>query len=103
MPIERDAFYSMLGIARRAGVLTLGVDGVLSAIAAGAAAAVFLDAGASDNTKKKLRDCCAFYGTALFETVPDRLGQAIGKPGRMCVAVAKGTLGDKLAALAQQG
>ena len=33
MPIERDAFYSMLGIARRAGALTLGEDGVKKTIA----------------------------------------------------------------------
>ena len=43
MPIERDAFYSMLGIAMRAGALTLGTDGVLSAIASGGAAVVLLD------------------------------------------------------------
>ena len=103
MPIERDAFYSMLGIAMRAGVLTLGADGVHSAIASGCAALVLLDAAASENTKKKFRDSCAFYGTELFETAPDRLGYAIGKPGRVCAAVAKGSLGDKLRALAQQG
>ena len=103
MPIERDAFYSMLGIARRAGALTLGTDGVLGAIASSSTAMVLLDAAASENTKKKLRDSCAFYGTELFETAPDRLGYAIGKPGRMCAAVAKGPLGDKLHALAQQG
>ena len=39
----------------------------------------------------------------LFETAPDRLGYAIGKPGRMCAAVARGTLGDKLHKLAQEG
>ena len=103
MPIERDAFYSMLGIAMRAGVLTLGADGVHSAIASGGAALVLLDAAASENTKKKFRDSCAFYGMPLFETAPDRLGYAIGKPGRVCAAVAKGSLGDKLHALAQQG
>ena len=103
MPIERDAFYSMLGIAMRAGVLTRGADGVHRAIASGGAALVLLDAAASENTKKKFRDSCAFYGTELFETAPDRLGYAIGKPGRMCAAVAKGPLGDKLRALAQQG
>lgn len=103
MPIERDALYSMLGIARRAGVLTLGTDGVLSAVASGSVAAVFLDAAASENTKKKFRDSCAFYGAPLFETAPDRLGLAIGKPGRMCAAAARGTLGDKLRTLAQQG
>lgn len=103
MPIERDAFYSMLGIARRAGVLTLGADGVHAAVAAGEAGLVLLDSGASENTKKKLRDACAFYGAQLFETAPDRLGFAIGKPGRMCAAVARGTLCDKLLALAAQG
>ena len=103
MRIERDAFYSMLGIAKRAGALTLGTDGVLSAIASGSAKIVLLDALASENTKKKFRDSCAFYGVELYETAPDRLGFAIGKPGRMCAAVAKGPLGDKLQALAQQG
>ena len=100
MPIERDAFYSMLGIAKRAGVLTLGSDGVHAAIAAKEAGMVLLDSGASDNTKKKLKDACAFYGAVLYETSPDRLGFAIGKPGRMCASVAKGTLCDKLMALA---
>ena len=103
MRIERDAFYSMLGIAMRAGALTMGTDGVLTAIAAGKAALVLLDDGASENTKKKFRDSCAFYGVELFETAADRLGFAIGKPGRMCAAVAKGPLGDKLHGLAQQG
>ena len=103
MLLERDAFYSMLGIAMRAGALTLGTDGVLTAIASGSAKLVLLDAAASENTKKKFHDSCAFYGIDLYETAPDRLGFAIGKPGRMCAAVAKGTLGDKLHALAQQG
>ena len=102
MPIELDAFYSMLGIAKRAGVLTLGSDGVHAVIAAKEAGMVLLDSGASDNTKKKLKDACAFYGAALYETAPDRLGFAIGKPGRMCAAVAKGTLCDKLIALASK-
>ena len=101
MPIEQDAFYSMLGIAMRAGALTLGTDGELSAIAAGKTRFVLVDALASENTKKKFRDSCAYYSVELAETAPDRLGFAIGKPGRMCAAVAKGTLGDKLYALAK--
>ena len=103
MRIERDAFYSMLGIAMRAGQLTLGADGVLGMIASGKARFALVDAGASDNTKKKFRDSCAFYGVELFETAPDRLGYAIGKPGRMCAAIAKGPLGGKLHDLARQG
>ena len=41
MLLERDAFYSMLGIAMRAGQLTLGADGVLGMIASGKARFVF--------------------------------------------------------------
>ena len=102
MPIEQDAFYSMLGIAMRAGALTLGTDAVTAAVASGQAGVVLLDAGASDNTKKKLRDNCAFYHTTLLETQADRLGFAIGKPGRICAAVAKGTLCQKLKAIAEE-
>ena len=103
MPIEKDAFYSMLGIAMRAGALTLGTDGVLAEIAARRVAIVLLDEAASENTKKKFRDSCAFYGAELVETAQDRLGFAVGKPGRMCAAVAKGPLGEKLKSIAQEG
>lgn len=102
MPIERDAFFSMLGIAMRAGQLSFGEDGVRKAIATGAAALVLLDSGASDNTKKRMHDSCTYYGVRLAETAAGRLGEAVGRPGRMSAAVAKGTLGDKLASLAAQ-
>ena len=102
MPIKRDAFYAMLGIAMRAGALSLGEGGVSKAISSGAALTVLLDAGASDNTKKKFRDSCTFYKVPLFETEQDRLGYAIGKPGRMSAAIARGTLGEKLLALARE-
>lgn len=72
----------------RAGALSLGEGGVSKAISSGAALTVLLDAGASENTKKKFRDSCTFYKVPLFETEQDRLGYAIGKPGRMSAAVA---------------
>ena len=102
MPIEHEPFYSLLGIAMRAGVLTFGQDAVLKAISSGTAGFVLLDSGASDNTKKKISDSCRYYGVDLFETAQDRLGYAVGKPGRMSVAVAKGTLGDRLYELAKK-
>ena len=101
MPIERSDFFSMLGLAMRAGQLSFGEDGVRKAIASGAAALVLLDAGASDNTRKRMRDSCAYYGVPLMETAAGRLGEAVGKPGRMSAAVARGPLCDRLAALAR--
>ena len=100
MPIERDDFYFMLGLAMRAGQLTFGEDGVKRAIASGGAKLVLLDAGASENTKKKMRDSCAYYGVMIVETAADRLGFAVGKPGRMSAAVAAGGICDKLISLA---
>lgn len=102
MPIKRDAFYAMLGIAMRAGALSLGEGSVSKAISSGAALTVLLDAGASENTKKKFRDSCTFYKVPLFETEQDRLGYAIGKPGRMSATVARGTLGEKLLLMARE-
>ena len=105
MPSETicaDAFFSMLGIAMRAGALTLVEDGVKKAIASGKAAFVLVDDGASDNTKKLFSDACAYYGVPLMTAQAQRLGQAIGKPGRMSAAVAKGPLGEKLFSLAAQ-
>ena len=101
MPIERSDFFSMLGLAMRAGQLSFGEDGVRKAIASGAAALVLLDAGASDNTKKRMRDSCAYYGVPLMETAAGRLGEAVGRPGRRSAAVARGPLCEKLAALAR--
>ena len=103
MPIERDDFFFMLGLAMRAGQLTFGEDGVRKAIASGSANLVLLDAGASENTKKRMRDGCAYYGVTLVETAADRLGYAVGKPGRMSAAVAAGPLCDKIAQLAAAG
>lgn len=101
MPIEQNAFYATLGLAMRAGALSLGEEGVLKAIASGKTAFVLVDEGASDNTKKRFRDSCAHYGVELFQTQRDRLGAAIGKPGRMSAAVAKGGLGDRLLSMAR--
>ena len=98
--VESGAFFSMLGIAMRAGALTLGETGVLKAIAKGSAALVLVDAGASENTRKMYADSCAYYGARLLFTAPGKLGAAVGKPGRMSAAVAGGPLAGKLAALA---
>ena len=102
MPIENDAFFSMLGIAMRAGALSLGEDGVLKAISGGKAARVLVDAGASENTKKRFAESCAYYGVELRLTGAGRLSAAIGRPGRMSAAVKAGGLCDKLRSLSQQ-
>lgn len=102
MPIEQDAFFRLLGIAMRAGVLAFGEDGVHRAIASGRAHLVLVDENASENTKKMYADSCAYYGVLMRLTGAGRLSQAVGKTGRMCAAVLRGTLCDKLLSMARE-
>ncbi|WP_274651504.1 L7Ae/L30e/S12e/Gadd45 family ribosomal protein [Paenibacillus humicola] len=89
MTTKKHKALSLLGMAMRAGKVVTGDDTVLKALRQGKARLVLVAGDASDNTKKKYRDKCATYGTRLLEAF-DRtaLGEAIGKPDRVIVAVA---------------
>ncbi|ALS27591.1 ribosomal L7Ae/L30e/S12e/Gadd45 family protein [Paenibacillus cisolokensis] len=77
-----------LGMAMRAGKLATGDDTVLRAVRQGNARLVIVSADASDNTKKKFRDKCEFYGVPIAEAFSRfELGQAVGKGERVVVAV----------------
>ena len=55
-----------------------------------------LDAGASENTLKRVEDACASHQVPLYRISPGALGHAIGKPGRMVISVPAGRMADKL-------
>ncbi|MDW7650595.1 MAG: ribosomal L7Ae/L30e/S12e/Gadd45 family protein [Bacillota bacterium] len=79
---------SLLGLARRAGKLSLHEDANLAAIRSGRASLLILadDAGAS--TAKKYMDKCAYYRVPLVRNVSRRqLGQALGTADRTALAV----------------
>ena len=97
MPIDDDRFFSLLGLAMRAGQLSLGEGGALKALACGKAAFLLVDAGASENTKKEFRDGCQYRGVPYYETAAGRLGRAVGRPGRMSAAAVPGPLAKRLA------
>ena len=99
MPVN-EQFCQMLGLAMRAGQLSTGESGFRQSAAQGEAILLLVDGAASDNTKKRIADCAAYYGLPLAEVEPGRLGACIGRDGRMSAAVKKGPLGKKLLALA---
>ena len=101
MPIHNARFYQTLGLAARAGMISSGEFGTFQVLKAGKAAFVLVDEAAAANTKKEFKDGCSFRSVPCWETEKNRLAQAIGKPGRMCLAVHTGTLADKLKALAE--
>ncbi len=78
---------SMLGLCARAGKLISGGDACLKAIRANKALLVLLDGGTKKNTGKAITDACTMRDVPLIRTEAFALGDAIGKPGRMVVAV----------------
>ncbi|MCO7174730.1 YlxQ family RNA-binding protein [Sporolactobacillus kofuensis] len=86
--MTNNNWQSLLGLAQRAGKVSSGEETVLRMIRQGKAKAVLLSDDASERTKKTIGNKCNFYHVPLL-TVPDRevLGQAIGQPSRVIIAV----------------
>jgi ribosomal protein L7Ae-like RNA K-turn-binding protein len=87
----------MLGMAMRARKVITGEEMVLQAVRNGQARLVLLASDASENTAKKVHDKCSYYGVSCV-TTGDRysLGHAIGKDGRVTVAVTDGKLAESI-------
>jgi len=81
-------FFQRLGLCYRAGKLVHGEEAVLTAMRKGKVQLVFIAADASENTKKRLMDKCAFYQIPYHVTA-DRasLGAALGKESRVVIGV----------------
>ncbi|MDR3050094.1 MAG: ribosomal L7Ae/L30e/S12e/Gadd45 family protein [Oscillospiraceae bacterium] len=94
-----ERVWGLLGLCARSGKLVSGESACEQALRAGGAALVLIDAGASPNTRKKFSDACAYRQVPLCPLDADRLGQAIGKPGRMTVAVGQSSLAKQLTVL----
>lgn len=62
-----DKILGMMGLAKRAGRLLGGQEMVLDAIRSGDAEIVIITTDASENTKKLIRDKCAYYHVPVFE------------------------------------
>ena len=86
---EIQKLLSLIGLARKAGKLTVGTEAVCDAIRGGKVKLVIASAEASDNTKKRISNCAEYYGVcAEYVAVsPDMLGKAIGKTATACVSI----------------
>lgn len=77
-----------LGLAHRAGKVVTGEDNIIYHIRARKVELVIVASDASDNTKKKYFDKCAFYGIQCIEygMIQD-VSHAIGKANRVAVGI----------------
>lgn len=73
---------NMLGLAMKAGKLAFGTDRVTDCVRAGKNIyLVLISSDASENTKKRISNCCKYYDVAyeMINYTGDMIGKAIGK------------------------
>ncbi|GAE29289.1 YlxQ family RNA-binding protein [Alkalihalobacillus hemicellulosilyticus] len=90
---------SLLGLAARARKLVTGEELVLTEVRRSSAKLVLVAQDGSDQTKKRIMNKCEYYNIPI-RLVSNRveLGQSIGKPERVVVAVMDGGFAKKLIA-----
>ena len=86
--LKQNKFYSLLGLAEKAGKVSSGEFAVEKSVKEGKAALVIVGADASDNTRKHFEDMCNYRDIPIlvFGT-KEELGHAIGKETRATIAV----------------
>lgn len=92
----------LLGLCSRSGQIALGADLSLREIRGGRAGLAFLDAGASDGTKKKIADACAYRNVPLHMLPAGELSRACGREDRMAAAIHPGKLCQQIMYLLQE-
>ena len=90
---------SFLGLCMRAGRITSGQEACVDLSRQEQAALVLMDAGVSENTRKRITDACHSHSVPLYELTEGQLGWAIGKKGRMVVALKADGMSQKLLSL----
>ncbi len=100
---QAKKFAGLLGIAQKAGKVTAGTALVTDAIRAGSPKScphtVFLASDASQNTQKRIENCCKYYEIPLHRTTltTAEIGEAIGKSGAIsAVGIKDAGLADAL-------
>ncbi|WP_053219620.1 YlxQ family RNA-binding protein [Virgibacillus senegalensis] len=93
-------YLNLLGLAFRAGKLTLGEEAIIRDIQKRKAKLVLLASDTGVQTRKKITDKCTYYQIPFFVT-DDRetLSQAIGKSGRVAVAILDSGFAAKMTSL----
>lgn len=91
-------FFSLLGLAMRAGKVVSGEEQVMRAIRNHKVYLVIVAEDASVKTVKRIRDKGNFYGVpCMMAGTRQQLGQAIGKPERVLLAVTDKGFAEALA------
>ena len=97
----KDDFFGMLGLAVRSGSVLLGTFACDKGVKSGKVALLLVDDGASERTKKDMRNMCGFYGVRLITAAPaGELSHRCGRDGLMVAGVTNKGFADRLVHIA---
>ncbi len=83
--MNNEKALNLLGLATRAGKMISGEELVLQSVRSKKAKLVIISTDASDNTRKKLLDKCAYYQVpCVTQFTHGELSHAIGKDRKSC-------------------
>lgn len=86
--MKKDSVLSLVSIAKKAGRIAAGEFQTENAVKSGKASLVIVSEEASENTRKKFQNMCAFYEVPIFfHGTKEQLGAAIGCEFRASLAV----------------
>jgi ribosomal protein L7Ae-like RNA K-turn-binding protein len=95
--LNQNSILSLVGIAAKAGKVASGEFSTETAIKKGKACLVIVSEDASDNTKKKFTNSCAYYDVPIVLLADkETLGHAIGKQQRASAAILDTGLGQAI-------
>jgi len=97
-------FFSMIGLAQKAGRVTSGEDACIMEIKSGRSKLVIVAMDSSDNTKKNFQRLCNFRNIPLIEYgTKEVLGKCIGKEYRAVLSIADHKFAKAIMNLYNQG
>jgi len=91
--VYRKKLCGMLGLAKKAGRIISGTELVCDAVRKGKVCQVYIASDASQNTVKRLSNCCTYYGTPCAVIAIDgaELGHSVGKKSIQAAAAVTDT------------
>lgn len=90
-------FFSMLGLAFKAGFVIYGRDSINKEVRAGKAAFIIIAVDGGHDGRKKYSQLASIYEVRIVEKLTkDELGHAIGKKPQAALAIMRGGMADKL-------
>lgn len=97
--MDENRVAGLIGLCARARLNVYGEEGCVGLVRSGRAALVLIDEALSENGRKRYTDACRSKQVKMAVLKDGLIANAVGKSGRMALALERGGLSDQLTVL----